>query len=89
MGDMVEGFKVLREQLRAEKRNRAEVNRRIIEASGLPHRVDSSGSVIFTVQGGKLMYYPSTNKYQFKGEVGITTPEDIITLAKSKGVYNG
>ncbi|QPB11383.1 hypothetical protein [Providencia phage Kokobel2] len=89
MSETVEGFKILREQLRAEKRNRAEVNRRFIEASGLPHKVDSSGSVIFTVQGGKLMYYPSTNKYQFKGKVGVTTPENIIALAKSMGVYNG
>ncbi len=69
MGDCGDDFNALKEYHRQRKRDIYEQNASYMETSGLQFTTDQSGSLRFNTPKGTVMFYPSTNKFMFRGMV--------------------
>lgn len=69
MGDCGEDYSALRELNRERKAQRQDENHKYFSSAGLTYDVDASGSMHFATDKGKVIFYPTTNKYQHKGRV--------------------
>lgn len=69
MGDCGDDFKALSEYHRQKKRDRQTENMQRMQASGLVYSTDTSGSLHIYTDKGKVIFYPTTNKFQHKGKV--------------------
>lgn len=69
MGDCGEDFKALSAYRKEKKKDRHEDNKSHMIKCGLCYQVDASGSMHFETDKGKVIFYPTTNKYQHKGSV--------------------
>lgn len=66
MGDCGEDFQALKQYQKEKKASRKEVNMQIIKNSGIYHNLDGNGSVLCHCGNGRAIFYPSTNKWQYK-----------------------
>lgn len=69
MGDCGEDYSAQRELNRQRKMQRQEENCKYLSTSGLVYDTDASGSMHFATDKGKVIFYPTTNKFQHKGKV--------------------
>ncbi len=69
MGDCADDFNALKQVNKDRKAARREANMQIIRDSGIEHTIDGNGSVHVDTPAGKVIFYPSTNRAQHKGEI--------------------
>lgn len=89
MGDCGEDFQALKQYHKEKKMSRKEVNMQIINDSGLLHKVDANGSVIAPCSNGKAIFYPSTNKWQYKQCVYYGDAAKFIAYVAGMDAYRG
>lgn len=69
MGDCAEDFKALKAYHKDKKAARQAENLKALQCSGLSYSTDSSGSIHVQTDKGKVIFYPTTNKYQHRDKV--------------------
>ncbi|MDC9591430.1 hypothetical protein PSI23_19625 [Xenorhabdus sp. XENO-10] len=85
MGDMGEVFNALRQEVKKRKEERHSKNRDKYPSIDIPYSIDNNGTVHFNTPQGKVLFYPSANKYQHKKIVKRGSLESAINFAKSLG----
>jgi hypothetical protein len=69
MGDCGEDYSAHKQLAIERKKANLEKNKAHMISCGLSYSVDSSGSMHFETDKGKVIFYPTTNKYQHRGRV--------------------
>ncbi|PHM70376.1 hypothetical protein [Xenorhabdus sp. KJ12.1] len=85
MGDVGDDYRVWREELKRRKEERHSINRDKYSSIDIPYTIDNNGTVRFNTPKGKVLFYPTTNKYQYKQIVKRGSLESAINFAKSLG----
>nr|ELR5040959.1 hypothetical protein [Providencia stuartii]ELR5082975.1 hypothetical protein [Providencia stuartii] len=86
MGDMGDVFRAMKEHVKERKEERLRNNTEQLKYIDIPYTRDSSGTIHFQTKKGKVLFYPSTNKYQHKRSVKRGGLNKAIELAKSLGI---
>lgn len=69
MGDMAETMNALKEHNKERRQARAEVNIDRMTELGIPATEQSKNGFRINTTKGAVMYYPSSNKWQHRGQV--------------------
>ncbi|AOM40532.1 hypothetical protein [Xenorhabdus hominickii] len=85
MGDVGDDYRMWREELKRRKEERHSINREKLKQIDIPYSIDNNGTVHFNTPKGKVLFYPSVNKYQHKKIVKLGSLESAINFAKSLG----
>lgn len=64
MGDCGEDFKAFGEYKKQQKEERKNSNLSHMQSCGLIYTADASGSLHFKTRKGKVVFYPSTGRFQ-------------------------
>lgn len=69
MGEAIEYFRDMNEYRKQERADLMDANIASLKTSGIDFTEQSKGVIRITVERGVVMYYPSSNKWQYKGKV--------------------
>lgn len=86
MGDVGDDFRAYKEMVKERKLERLKNNTEKLKEIDIPHTIDSSGTIHFLTKKGKVLFYSTTNKYQYKRNVKRDGLLKAIELAKSLGI---
>ncbi|MBI6550699.1 hypothetical protein [Xenorhabdus lircayensis] len=85
MGDVGDDFRMWREELKRRKDERRSVNKEKLRQIDISYSIGNSGTIHFKTPQGKVLFYPSVNKYQHKQTVKLGSLEAAVNLAKKLG----
>lgn len=83
MGDV---FRAMKEQVKERKAARLKNNTEQLKDIDIPYTRDFNGTIHFQTKKGKVLFYPTTNKYQHKRSIKRGGLNKAIELAKSLGI---
>ncbi|EJD6508518.1 hypothetical protein M0I01_RS13025 [Providencia rettgeri] len=86
MGDMGDVFRAMKEQVKERKAARLKNNTEQLKDIDIPYTRDFNGTIHFQTKKGKVLFYPTTNKYQHKRSIKRGGLNKAIELAKSLGI---
>ncbi|MDH2379208.1 hypothetical protein [Providencia rettgeri] len=86
MGDVGDDFRAYKEMVKERKAARLKNNTEQLKGIDIPYTRDLNGTIHFQTKKGKVLFYPSTNKYQHKRGVKRGGLIKAIELAKSLGI---
>ncbi|WP_272534583.1 hypothetical protein [Providencia sp. PROV212] len=86
MGDVGDDFRAYKEMVKERKLERLKNNTGQLKDIDIPYTRDFNGTIHFQTKKGKVLFYPSTNKYQHKRSVKRGGLIKAIELAKSLGI---
>ncbi|MBD2803057.1 hypothetical protein [Xenorhabdus szentirmaii] len=85
MGDVGDDYRMWREELKRRKEERRSINKDKLHQIDIPYSIGNNGTIHFKTPQGKVLFYPSVNKYQYKQTVKLGPLEAAVNLAKKLG----